>query len=157
MAYASTLDPRAFKFHYATYLILGGLVFLVLFLPDLKRRRPDWAVLVSNMAFAFLYTRFLRTTYYWAPVFSLSAVHLLARRERWLWPRGRATALGLGGVIALTCVLLGARAGFDAVCRPYMSRWFGFGISYQNPVEEADFVRTHLSAYRVGNDYSGGG
>ena len=38
-----------------------------------------------------------------------------------------------------------------------MSRWFGFGISYQNPVEEADFLRTHLSAYRLGNDYSSGG
>ena len=157
MAYASTLDSRAFKFHYTTYLISAGLIFLGLMWPDLKRRRPDWAVLLTNLAFAALYTRFLRTTYYWAPVFSLSAVHLLARRESWFWPKGRATALGLGGVIALASVLLGARAGLDAVCRPYLSRWFGFGISYQNPVEEADFIRTHLSAYRLGNDYSSGG
>jgi hypothetical protein len=157
MAYASSLDSRAFKFHYATYLILGGLILLGLMWPDLKRRRLDWAVLLTNLAFALLYTRFLRTTYFWAPVFSLSAVHLLAQRGSWLWPKGRATALGLGGVIALACVFLGARASFDAVCRPHGSRWFGFGISYQNPVEEADFVRTHLSAYRLGNDYSSGG
>ena len=157
MAYASSLDPRAFKFHYATYLVFGCLTLLGLMWPDLKRRRLDWAVLLTNLIFALLYTRFLRTTYFWAPVFSLSAVHLLARRESWLWPRGRAAALGLGGVIAIACVLLGARAGFDAVCRPHNSRWFGFGISYQNPVEEADFVRTHLSAYRLGNDYSSGG
>jgi hypothetical protein len=157
MAYASALDPRAFKFHYATYLILGGSILVGLLWPQVKRRRLDWAVLLTNLTFAFLYTRFLRTTYYWAPVFSLSAVHLLAQRGSWLWPRGRAAALGLGGVIALACVLLGGRAAFDAVCRPHDSRWFGFGISYQNPVEEADFVRTHLSAYRLGNDYSSGG
>jgi hypothetical protein len=156
-AYASALDRRAFKFHYATYLISGGLILLGLLWPDVKRRRIDWAVLLTNVAFAFLYTRFLRTTYYWAPVFSLSAVHLLAQRENRLWPKDRTAALALGGAIVLACVLLGGRASFDAVCRPHNSRWFGFGISYQNPVEEADFVKTHLSAYRLGNDYSSGG
>jgi len=156
-AYQSTLDPQAGRFHYTTYLCLAGLILLGLMLPHLKRKRPDWAVILANLAFAFLYTRFLRTTYYWVPVFSLSAVHLLAQRENWLWPKGRVTALVLGAVIALSCLLLGGRAGFDAVCKPYDPRWFGFGISYQNPVEEADFVKTHLSAYRLGNDYSSGG
>ena len=35
--------------------------------------------------------------------------------------------------------------------------WFGFGISYQNSVQEAEFIRNHLSNYFLGNDYDTGG
>jgi len=156
-AYLSSLDPRTSHFHYASYLALAASILLVLMAPRVKHLRPDWAILLTNLAFALLFTRFLRTTYYWAPVFSLTAVHLLADRAPWIWPKRRALALGMGSVIALTCVFLGARAGFDAVCKPYGPRWFGFGVSYQNPVEEAGFIRDHLSAYRLGNDYTSGG
>ena len=156
-AYVFTLDPVVAHFHYTSYLFLAALILLGLMWQKLKRRRLDWALILTNVTFAFLYTRFLRTTYYWAPVFCLSAVHLLALRPAWLWPKGRAAAFGLGGAIAVGCVLLGARASLDAVCRPYGPRWFGFGISYQNPVEEAEFIRTNLSACRLGNDYSSGG
>ena len=156
-AYLSVLDPRASHFHYMSYLALAASTLLVLMAGKLKRLRPDWAILLSNLAFALLFTRFLRVTYYWAPVFSLSAVHLLAGKAPWLWPKRRALALGLGSAIALASVFLGARAGFDAVCKPYGPRWFGFGVSSQSPVEEADFIRDHLSAYRLGNDYTSGG
>jgi len=156
-AYLSILDPRTSHFHYTSYLALAASILLVLMAPRVKRLRPDWAILLTNLAFALLFTRFLRVTYYWAPVFSLSAVHLLAGRVPWLWPKRRALALGMGSAIALACVFLGARAGFDAVCKPYGPRWFGFGVSYQSPVEEAGFIRDHLSAYRLGNDYTSGG
>jgi hypothetical protein len=156
-AYLTVFDPRTSHFHYASYLYLAGLILLGLMWHHLRRWRLDWALVLANLVFAFIYTRFLRSTYFWAPIFSLSAVHLLAQRASWLWPKKRAVALGLGSVIALGGVLLGARASFDAVCRPYEPRWFGFGISYQNPVEEAEFVRNHLSGYRLGNDYDSGG
>lgn len=156
-AYGSSLDRGASQFHYADYLVLAGLILLGLLLQGLRRRRLDWAVITTNLVLAALYGRYLRATYYLAPVFSLSAVHLLARGPAWLWPKGRVRAYGLGTAISLVCVLLGARAGFDAVCRPYEARWFGFGISYQNPVEEAEFLRTHFSGRRLGNDYSSGG
>ncbi len=156
-AYMSTLDPRAAHFHYASYLAAAGLILLSLMAHRTKHPRPDYAILLTNLAFAFLFTRFLRATYYWAPVFSLSAVHLLARRPRGFRPDGRLPASALGGLILLACVFFGARACFDAVCKPYGSRWCGFGISYQNPVEAADFIRSHLPRYRLGNDYGSGG
>ena len=65
--------------------------------------------------------------------------------------------MSMGSAIALVSVFLGARAGFDAVCKPYGPRWFGFGISSQSPVEAAAFIRDHLHAYRLGNDYTSGG
>jgi hypothetical protein len=156
-AYLTVLDPRASQYHYASYMLLAGSILFGLIWHNLRRRRVDWVLVLTNLAFALIYTRFLRATYFWAPIFSLSAVHLLGQRESWLWPRRRDVALGLGSVIVLVSVLVGARASFDAVCRPYEPRWFGFGISYQNPVEEADFVRTHFSNYRLGNDYDSGG
>ncbi len=156
-AYMSTLDPRASHMHYTTYLALSALILLGLMAPMLRRLRPDWALLLTNVAFALLFTRVLRVTYFWAPVFSLSAVYLLGGKAAWPWPKRRVFALGMGGVIAVGCLLLGARAGFDAVCKPYGPRWCGFGVSYQNPVEEAAFIQEHLSAYRLGNDYGSGG
>jgi hypothetical protein len=156
-AYLSTLDPRAAHFHYAVYMVLAGLLLLAMMARDLRRGRPDWAILLASLAFGFLYTRFLRATYFWAPVFSLSAVHLLAARPGWAWPGARGLRLAMGSAVALGCLFLGGRAGFDAVCKPYGPRWLGFGISYMNPVEEAEFIRTRLSAYRLGNDYTSGG
>ncbi|MBW2173158.1 MAG: hypothetical protein JRF64_00655 [Deltaproteobacteria bacterium] len=140
-AYTSVFDARVQHYHYTHYLFLAGLILLGLMWYQVKRRRLDWALILTNLAFAVLYTRFLRTTYYWG----------------WAWPKGRAVAFGMGGAIAVVCVALAVRAGSDAVCRPYGLRWFGFGIAYHNPVEEAEFIRTHLSGYRLGNDYSAGG
>ncbi len=156
-AYLSTLDPRVANFHYTSYMALAALILLGLVAGGAKRLRPDWAILLTNVAFALLFTRFLRVTYFWAPVFSLGAVHLLARRPKGLRPQGRTAAFGFGCVIALLSVLLGARASLDAVCKPYGPRWFGFGISYQNPVEEAAFIRSYFAGYRLGNDYGSGG
>jgi hypothetical protein len=156
-AYFTVLNPRATRTHYASYLYLGGFILVGLMWQSLRRRRLDWALVLTNLVFAFMYTRFLRSTYYWAPIFSLSVVHLLAQRASWVWPARRAVALGLGSLIALVSVLVGARAGFDAVCKPYNPMWFGFGVSYVNPVEEAEFIKNHLAAYRLGNDYDSGG
>jgi hypothetical protein len=156
-AYLSPFDPRVSHFHYVSYMVLAGLLLVGLMASSLRRLRPDWAILLTNVAFAVLFARFLRATYFWAPVFSLTAVHLLAGSPAWLRPRRRALAAGMGGAIALLCVFLGTRAGFDALCKPYGARWLGFGISYLNPVEEAAFIKKHLSAYRLGNDYTSGG
>jgi hypothetical protein len=156
-AYTPVFEARARSYHYVDYLFLAGLILVVLVFYQLKRRRVDWAVILTNVAFAFLYTCFLRTTYYWAPLFSLTAVHLLGRGPRWLWPKTRVGIIGMGGAIAVLCVLLAGRASFDAICKPYGYRWFGFGISYQNPVEEAAFIRANFPVDRLGNDYSAGG
>ena len=156
-AYTPVFEARARNYHYVDYLFLAGLILVVLLFQQIKRRRVDWAVILTNMTFAFLYTCFLRTTYYWAPIFSLTAVHLLGRGPRWLWPKARLAVFGMGGTIAVLCVLLAGRASLDAICKPYGYRWFGFGISYQNPVEEAAFIRAHLPVERLGNDYSAGG
>jgi len=115
-------------------------------------------LLLTNAGMAYVYTRYLRSTYYWIPVFALSAVFLLARKQGPFWPRRprwAPTALAAG--IACCALLLASRAGYQSICRPTASRWCGFGISYQNPVEEAEFIRTHLAQYRLGNDYGGGG
>lgn len=156
-AYTSVFEDRVALYHYVDYLLLAGLILIALMWHKLKRRRPDWALILTNLSFAFLYTRFLRTTYYWAPIFSLSALHLLANKAGWPWPKRRTAVLCMGGAIAVVCVLLAGRAAFDAVCRPYGTRWFGFGISYQNPVEEAAFIQANLPIDRLGNDYSCGG
>jgi hypothetical protein len=156
-AYLSVFDPRVSHLFYVPYLALAGLILLATAWRRGSWRRIDWALLLTNVAFAILYTRFLRSTYYWAPVFALSAVYLLGQRRGLLWPAARRPRLLLGGVLTLLCLLLAGRAIFTTICSPVGSRWFGFGISYQNPVVEAAFIKEHLSGRRLGNDYGAGG
>jgi hypothetical protein len=157
-AYLSIFDPRVRHLFYAPYFAIVALIFLLLLWRRVSLKRIDWALLLTNAGMAYVYTRYLRSTYYWVPVFAPSAVFLLARKQGPFWPRRprwAPTALAAG--IACCALLLASRAGYQSICRPTASRWCGFGISYQNPVEEAEFIRTHLAQYRLGNDYGGGG
>jgi len=156
-AYLSVVDPRASHLHYLEYMAVAAVILLGLLWGRPRRRRFDWALLLVTLAFAFLYTRLLRTTYLFAPVFALGALHLLARRRGPLWPERRLWQRGLLGAALALSLVLGGRAAIEAVCRPVGPRWFGFGVSYHSPVAEAEFIRTHYADRRLGNDYATGG
>jgi hypothetical protein len=117
----------------------------------------DWAIVLVNLGIGALYTKYLRTTFFWAPVFSFSAIHLLSCLPRRLWTGGRLWSIGMSAVVALTCFFLGGRLIYERMTKPMWAAWPGFGISYLHPVEEADFIRQNLGQYRVGNDYNVGG
>ena len=40
-------------------------------------KRVEWSSLLTNLFFAILYTKFLRTTFFWAPVFALSGISMV--------------------------------------------------------------------------------
>jgi len=155
-AYLSVFDPRVGHLYYAQYFAAACLLLLALLW---RKTRPglDWAIVLVNAGFAFVYTKYLRSTYYWVPVFGLTAVLLLARRPALLWPSGRKVAAALGAAVCLLALFFGGRAGYMNLASPTSARWCGFGISYQNPVEEAEYIAAHLADRRLGNDYGGGG
>ncbi|MFH1143683.1 MAG: hypothetical protein V1774_03980, partial [Candidatus Eisenbacteria bacterium] len=156
-AYLSIFDPRVRHLYYANYLAIAALVLLALLWRRMRPRRIDWALLLTNVGLAFVYTRYLRSTYYWVPVFAFSSVYLLRHREGLLWPQRPRGTRTVAAVIALAALLLTGQVVYRSVCRPSGSRWFGFGICYQNPVAEAEYIREHFSGLRLGNDYGGGG
>lgn len=117
----------------------------------------DWAILFVNVAVGVIFAKYLRTTFFWAPVFALSAIHLISQLPRGLWFRGRNWNIGISVAISVICLFLGGRLMYERLTKPMWAAWPGFGISYLHPVEEAEFIRENLGQYKVGNDYNVGG
>lgn len=156
-AYVSIFYPGTERLHYPQYLVVAVVILLVLCSRWVRSRRFDWSIAVTNIAFALLYTRFLRTTFYWAPIFAYSVIVLLAQDRRWLWPSRRRAATPLFAGIAVVALALSSRAVYESVADPASSeRWLGFGVSYFNPVEETEFIRDNCAGARIGNDYDSG-
>jgi len=156
-AYKSIFAPRTGRLHFVQYLALAGAMLLALGALVRRSHGIDWALILANVGFAVLYGRFLRCTFYWAPIFALSAVHLLAAVPGRLRPRRRATANIAAAAVALLVLGLSGRAVYESAVDPVTDRWLGFGASCLNPVEEAEFIAANLAGCRLGNDYVSGG
>jgi hypothetical protein len=143
--------------HYVDTLVVATFVLVLLVAPRLRRRRVNWAFVLTNLAFAVLYVRFVRMTMFWAPIFAVTALDLMRDRP----PVGLAGRAAVRyAALAATVVLslfLGGRAVYQHVTRPRLCQWFGFGNSYINPEEEAEFIDAAFRGRRLGNDYNAGG
>lgn len=159
-AYGPIFGGAGHFFHYPDYLFCMLFFLVPLFVLYTRRKGLDFNLLLPNLFFCFVYAQALRMTYFWVPVACFSGLYLLAGtdnlfadkkniQKKWL--------AGLGILLTAGSLFLGGRALMDAKVQPVKDRWLGFGISYQNPVEEAEFINTYISETRIGNDYNNGG
>lgn len=144
-------------FHFVDYFVLACIILIILLWSSFKDHRPDWSVILTNVIFGWLYTVFLRTTFYWAPIFVFSCMHLIKDAPPWLFQQKNKFSKPLNISIIMFIFFIGGIACFEAVCRPPENMWMGFGIGYQNPVSEANYIRENLSDYKLGNDLATGG
>jgi tetratricopeptide (TPR) repeat protein len=156
-AYRPIFHPNALTFHYIDLFIAASLILVLLLWPRIRNKQVDWTVVIPNLAFGFLYTRFLRSTYLWAPVFAFSAIHLLASAPAWLRPSSGKSYRFSTIVIVFMCFFFSGRDMHTIITNPPAKCWFGFGICYQNPVHETEFIQKHFMGKKLGNDYGVGG
>ena len=153
----SIFNPMQRGFLFIDYLVVAGTTLLVLVASAVRSTKVlDWCLLLTNVVFAAIYMAFVRTTFLWAPVFALGSLSLLSRGVGWLALRKR-LAVPLGLAMAALTMGLGGRIAYRHATRPSMCQWLGFGTSYINPVEEAEFIADRYADSRVGNDYNSGG
>jgi hypothetical protein len=62
----------------------------------------------------------------------------------------------LPALTLLLAVWLSGSALRQAVIRPEMGSWMGFGIGYMNPVSEAKYIKKYFPTVRIGNSYDEG-
>lgn len=123
-------------------------------------RKMEWSSLLSNLIFIFLYTRMVRTTFYWAPIFLFSSLALLVQDSqnklsftRWLpqIPPRLWSALIFVSALCISGITI-----YKASVKPEMGCWTGFGIADSSPVNESKYIKKHFPTAKIGNTYNQG-
>jgi hypothetical protein len=127
------------------------------------RGRVDYALALGLAAYLPLSVLIIRAGYLWPAVACYAIVYLasLARGEQgsvkrpspspsWWLRHGQLFATIAFAVVAL-------RVGYDAYARPDVGSWLGFGVSYHNPVPEAEFLAQAKLGTRFYNTFDSGG
>jgi tetratricopeptide (TPR) repeat protein len=151
-AYQSIFHPDARAHHFIDYLMVSGLVLVFLFWTVMRKKRPNWALILANIGMAWLYTQFIRTTYFWGVLSVFSAVALIGQGGADLGMKERAIRKYMGISAIVLCIIISGREVYQTFCKPL----FGFWVNYYSPIEEADYIRTNLRGYTLGNDYNCG-
>ncbi|WLE98294.1 MAG: hypothetical protein QTN59_05540 [Candidatus Electrothrix communis] len=123
-------------------------------------RRIEWSSLLANLIFIFLYTRLLRTTFYWAPIFLFSSLTLLSDTQNASLPlSNRLSKLPsrLWPILIFSlAVWVSGMTMYKAISKPEMGCWTGFGIAESSPVNESKYIKKHFPTAKVGNTYNQG-
>jgi len=154
LAYSSIFETGAGLFHYVEFLICMLIIAIVTFYPTFKSKKPDMSLIIINIIFGYLFTIYLRTTFYWPPVFIYTILYL---QKDWNWNIGRKWVKGLNTILLVLFLFWCGRAVTDSLFIPFINLWCGFGVSYQNPVVETAFLRAYNPGTRLLNDYDTGG
>lgn len=151
-AYQSIFDPGSggsslVQFGAVAAILVVGLALL--------SRTFDLGLVVVNLGLAYLYVRFGRTTYFWAPVAAFTIIYLASKTPRLSRP-SRQMVLGLSAAVVLGFAYTGKAMYWSVTCGT--SKGEAFGTGGFNPVLETEFIRRFLpNETRVGNTYDIGG
>jgi tetratricopeptide (TPR) repeat protein len=152
VAYKSIFYKPFRKLHFLEYLCLSLIIFSILLWPKIRDRMIDWTIIITTVFFCFLYIKFLRTTFFYPIIFIFYSFDLLSRYST----RSIHNKHYLLKLTKLTSILLFISIVILSNYEVLSSERFGFGIDDLSPKEEAEYIRNHLSGYRLGNDYDTG-
>lgn len=154
-AYTSPFDrPDFFLLKLAANTGLSLLIFL--YVRNFKK--IEWSSLLSNFFFAFLYGKFYRTTFFWAPVILFSSLYMLSLvpiiSSRWKKAVFFTRLFPL--VVSVLMLLIVGKTLYKSYYFPERGQWMGFGISYGTPVDEVEYIKQYFPHSRIGNTYDEG-
>lgn len=150
--YQSILHPQARAHHFIEYFIISLLISLTLLWPRFKAKKFDWAIILPNIGLGLLYIKFIRTTYFWGIFFVFSSISLLGHPDVREYLNNMKLKRYLSIFVIIICIVMASYTVYETLTKDKM----GFYISYYSPVQEAEYIRTHLSHYLLGNDYNCG-
>ncbi|MGQ9844457.1 MAG: hypothetical protein ACUVRK_12980 [Spirochaetota bacterium] len=145
---------------YVLYFVIPIIILLYTVASNRRIKKIDWVFIISNVFYAILYTIFGRLMYYWIPVYVFSILYFLKSDTFFLYnalPKTKKRKLTYA--IALVSLLIGLdQLRWQALLQfTNQVTWFGWGDSYMNSHDEAEFIATYYKGYKVGNPYNCGG
>ncbi len=151
-AYQSIFHPEAKGHHFIDYLVVSGSALVFLFWSAMKKKRLNWSLIFANTGMIWLYTQFIRTTYFWGVLSVFSSLAIMGQAGISLRMKEGKIQKYLGIFFIMLCMFISGREVYQSLCKPLS----GFWINYYSPIEEAEYIRTRLPGYRLGNDYNCG-
>lgn len=144
-----------------TYLLTLGantaiILLLLLYLRNFKK--TEWSSLLTNLVFVFLYTYYLRTTFYWVPIFLFSGLQLLSFAPLLSpkWKYNQPFSRVFPALITITGLLLAGTSLYKSYFQSEKFLWMGFGVGDNSPVYEAEYIKKYFPHARIGNTYDQG-
>lgn len=154
--YQTAFSSQGRLLHLPDLFFLGALFFIILSISALRKKSINWVVVLTNLFFGFLYCYMLRTTYFWGVTFAFTSVYTLSFASDPLRSPGEKLRLGYLAAPVLIGAFTSITILYEKTSKPVLNRWFGYGMSMTNPVEEAHYIKEHLSTFKLGNDYDSG-
>jgi len=143
--YQPTTGPGGSFYHLPEFL---GWMIVGVVLACLGRRRGWPMVAILFLVYMPLYFLYVRCTVLAPAIFGFGVIYLL---------RGTAGRPYIGWITCFLFGALAARAAYEAKFKPDSAAWFGFGISYRQPVDETEFLARGSFGPNLYNDYDTGG
>jgi len=154
-AYMSPYDIQAKGLGNALLGNISVFVLVFLLLYNLRLKRVDSTDILINLCFVLIFTKYLRTTFFWAPVFAFTSIHLLSGISQIKWSKVASDLIFR--VLAPAAFLLVFFAMlYQPLYMPVAYGWLGWGICENTPVEEARFIKKHYAGYNIGNTFPQG-
>ncbi|MBP83170.1 MAG: hypothetical protein CMO61_04920 [Verrucomicrobiales bacterium] len=154
--YQTAFSSQGKLLHLPEFFFLGASFLAILLISVFRRQSINWVFVLTNLFFGFLYCYMLRTTYFWGVTLAFTSVYTLSFASASLRsPTGKlklsylAAPLLISAFVSITILR-------EKTSQPVLNRWFGYGMSMTNPVEEAHYIRDNLSGFKLGNDYDSG-
>lgn len=155
-AYLSTFDFQTPFQNFELYADLAIVLLLFQYYKNFRLKKIEWSSLLTNLIFALLYTKYFRTTFYFAPVFCFSTLYLYRNTIEREKKKSHYFDIGKNIIISMFILFLSGYAIYRGYKTPEMYQWMGFGISETNPVEEAKFIKKYFPKAKIGNSYDQG-
>ena len=154
--YQSIFHPMYRNFHYIDFFIFMIAVLSITFYFFMFRNKKiDFSLIILNCFFAYIFTVYLRSTYFW-PAICIYTLLYLQKDYNWISLKGK-LKYGIYSLCLICFFFFSCRAIYDSYCRPFPNQWLGFGISYQSPVCETEFLKKYHPGSNLFNDYDTGG
>jgi hypothetical protein len=166
-AYQSLLADKGFSELRDYGLVMAALAVWLLLSARRRLAATDWGLQLSVLVYVPLFFLYNRSTFYLAAVFGYAALDMLAvaaaaakagapRKNRPVPTAAGPSQRAAGAITVLSMIVVGAIA-IRAARLAEKGSWIGFGISYANPVVEADFLAASDLGPRLYNIFDSGG
>lgn len=158
VAYTSTFAFKA-DFHNFSLFVNIAIAFTIgLLILQLKQRKTEWSSLISIITFTFIYSQYLRTTFYLAPVIVFPAIYMLLTTDVKLSVKSnKKLHIFLPPIVLFFMLYLAIYTVHSGFTNPENDVLAGnFNISGNNPVDEADYIKKNFPDAHIGNSYNFG-